>query len=358
MNREASGKMTTRKSRSGRLLDVIAPYDQVIVVTHDNPDPDAIAAGWAVLYLVERKLGKAGRLVGGGAIVRAENRHMVKLLRPPVELVRQVVCPENTAVILVDCAWGSENHLFTDHQIQPVAVLDHHRPLPHHRRRLPFQDVRHQVAASATIAACYLREQEVLPTSDLATALLYAVRTETRGSETYHSRLDRSIVLWLSERADFTRLAEIENAPLTQEYFSDLVLALQSTLVYRDTALCLLPRASGPEIVGEVADLLIRCEAIKRVLCGAVVQEDLVLSVRTAQDGEDATKLLHRTLEGIGKGGGHLHRAGGKIPGRGLGRDLSEVLRTELPERWLAASGATGTQGAYLIARREIVENL
>lgn len=358
MNWEVSDKLAPRKMRSQRLLDLVAPYEQVLVVTHDNPDPDAIAAGWAVLYLIDKKLGKPGRLIGGGAIIRAENRHMVKLLGAPIELVRGVTCPAKTAVILVDCAWGSENHLFNDHGIEPVAVLDHHHPLPHHRRRLPFQDVRHQVAASATIAACYLREQEVLPTSELATALLYAIRTETRGSETYHSRLDRSIVLWLSERADFTRLAEIENAPLSREYFSDLVLALQSTLIYEDTALCLLPRASGPEIVGEVADLLIRCEAIHRVLCGAIVQEDLVLSVRTSQGGEDATKLLCQTLDGIGKGGGHLHRAGGKIPGRGLGRDVGEVLRTELPDRWRAACGISGQRGTYLIARREIVENL
>ncbi|MEN6493191.1 MAG: DHH family phosphoesterase [Thermoguttaceae bacterium] len=358
MNWDVSDKVAPRKTRSQRLLDLVAPYEQVLVVTHDNPDPDAIAAGWAILYLVEKKLAKPGRLIGGGAIVRAENRHMVKLLGSPIELVRGVTCPANTAVILVDCAWGSENHLFNERGIEPVAVLDHHRPQPHHRHRLPFQDVRHQVAASATIAACYLREQEILPTSELATALLYAIRTETRGNETYHTRLDRSIVLWLSERADFPQLAEIENAPLTREYFSDLVLALQSTLIYEDTALCLLPRASGPEIVGEVADLLIRCEAIQRVLCGAVVQEDLVLSVRTAHGGEDATELLCRTLDGIGKGGGHLHRAGGKIPGRGLGRDVGEVLRTELPERWLAACGMSGQRGTYLIARREIVENL
>ncbi len=358
MKREASGEITPRKSRSQRLLEAVAPYEQVIVVTHDNPDPDAIATGWAVLSLIEKKLSKPGRLVGGGAIIRAENRHMVRLLAPPIELVREVACPANTAVILVDCAWGSENHLFTDHRVEPVAVLDHHRPLPHPRHGPRFRDVRHQVAASATIAACYLREQEVLPTSELATALLYAIRTETRGSETHHSRLDRSMVIWLSERADFTRLAEIDNAPMTHEYFSDLVLALQSTLVYHDTALCLLPRAHGTEIVGEVADLLIRGEVIQRVLCGAVVQGDLVLSVRTGQGGEDATKLLQRTLEGLGKGGGHLHRAGGKIPGRGLGRDLAEVLRTELPERWLTACGVRGMQGEYLIARREIVENL
>ena len=132
------------------------------------------------------------------------------------------------------------------------------------------------------------------------------------------------------------RLAEIENAPLSPEYFADLALALQGTFLYGDTALCLLPRASAPEIVGEVADLLIRCEGLNRVLCGAVVHDDLILSVRTERNGEDAAALIRHTLEGIGFGGGHPHRAGGKIPGLGRGREVMELLQDELLSRWLA----------------------
>ena len=67
---------------------------------------------------------------------------------------------------------------------------------------MPFRDVRPEMAASASIAANYLREQGIEPGEKLATAMVYAIRTETRGSETHYSRLDRLIVLWLTERAD------------------------------------------------------------------------------------------------------------------------------------------------------------
>ena len=346
-----------RTSRSERLLRILSDYGQALVVTHDNPDPDGIAAGWAVAWLVQKKLGKKARLIGGGDIVRAENRHMLKLLDPPIELVRTVDCPKNTAVILVDCGVGTHNHLLTGNGIEPVAVIDHH-DTARRRRRLPFRDVRPRVAAAASIAASYLREQGLTPSPELATAVLYAIRTETRGCETYHSRLDRSVLRWSTERADPSWLAEIEDAPLRLEYFGDLVLALQSTFLYDDTALCLLPRALGPEIVGEVADLLIRCEAIRRVLCGAVVHNDLLLSVRTQRDGEDAAELVRATLEGIGQGGGHGHRAGGKIPGAGRRETLADVYRDELRSRWLAACGANPDHRLHLVARREIVENL
>ena len=255
----------------------MASYGQVLVVAHDNPDPDAVAAGWAIVRLIEEKLNKPARLLGGGDIIRAENRHMVRLLGPPIELVDDLAPPDDAAVVLVDCQSGNQNHVFGGGVVEPVAVIDHH-PSRYRNQRLEFRDIRPNVAATASIAACYLREQQVEPGSKLATALLFAIRTETRGSETHYSRIDRSVLLWLTERSDPSLLAEIESAPLSSAYYGDLILALQSTFLYGDVALCLLPRAAGPEIVGEVADLLIRCESVWRVLCGAVVHGDLILS--------------------------------------------------------------------------------
>ena len=44
--------------RSDRLLRVLADYEQVVVVTHDTPDPEAIAAEWAIHSLVHERLKK------------------------------------------------------------------------------------------------------------------------------------------------------------------------------------------------------------------------------------------------------------------------------------------------------------
>ena len=136
------------------------------------------------------------------------------------------------------------------------------------------------------------------------------------------------------------------------------MLAIQSTLVYDDAALCFLPRASGAEIVGEVADLLIRCETVHRVLCAAIVGQDLLLSTRTEKDRGNATELLTRTLDGRGGAGGHTHRAGGKIPGVGQGAKTIEELHGWFRGPWLEACNIERKRGTRLIARREIVEHL
>ena len=186
---------------SQRLLNVLADFEQYLVVMHDNPDPDVIAAGWSLLTLLEERFHKPVRLVGSGAIVRAENRHMVEILNPPIELVSEITADNSTATILVDCGLGTTNHLVTRAAIEPVAVIDHHK-YGNGVCHIPFQDIRTNAAAAASIAASYLREQHIDPGMKLATAILYGIRTETRGSETAHSALDRSIVRWLTGIAD------------------------------------------------------------------------------------------------------------------------------------------------------------
>jgi nanoRNase/pAp phosphatase (c-di-AMP/oligoRNAs hydrolase) len=299
---------------------------------------------------------KKVRLVGGGAILRAENRHMVKLLEPPLELVNDLAVQPGTAVVLVDCGVKAENYLNLKGQATIVAAIDHHQSSARHV--LPFEDIRPSVAASATIAASYLRQQQLLPNTMLATALLYALRTETRGCQTYYSGTDRAILLWLTRLADPQLLAEIEDAPLPLAYYSDLALALQNVFTYDGVAFCLLPQAQCAEIVGEVADLLIRCEPTHRVFCGAVVDDDIVVSVRTDAQGGNATELLRRTLAGLGRSGGHSNRAGGKISGQCSGDRFSEGLPEELRRRWLEACGVERQRGTRLVPRREIVKHL
>lgn len=345
------------KSNSQRLLEVLDDYQQILVVMHDNPDPDAIASGWGVEVLVRERLKKPVRVIGGGAIVRAENRHMVELLRPPIELVDEVCIDDQTATVLVDCGVEATNHLLTRHGIMPVGIIDHHTN-GKKSLALPFTDIRTDVAASATITASYLREQGIDPGPKLATAMLYAVRTETCGYETHFSSLDREILTWLTGFGEPEVLAEIANAPLTRGYFADLLLALQRTFLYGEVAICFLPRAGGAEIVGEVADMLVRCHGVRSVLCAAIIDDDLLISTRTERDSDSAVLLLQKSLEGLGGAGGHLHRAGGKISGIDRGARAEEELFDQLRSRWLAACNVTRKRGSRLIAKREIVQNL
>ena len=80
--------------------------------------------------------------------------------------------------------------------------------------------------------------------------------------------------------------------------------------------------------------MLIRCEEVKRVLCATVIDDALLVSVRTSEDDEDAGQLAQKVLDGLGHGGGHAHRAGGKIADVTSGPGVEAVER-ELRSRWV-----------------------
>jgi nanoRNase/pAp phosphatase (c-di-AMP/oligoRNAs hydrolase) len=347
--------MRTRTRRSERLLRALAGRS-VAIVTHDNPDPDAIASGWALLVLLRKMQGQPARLLGRGAIVRAENLHMLRLLHPPLELVEELP-DDQTAIVLVDCLPTGTNQPLDRSFVRPVAVVDHHE-LNGDRFRVAYRDLRPRVAATASIAAGYLREQGIEPERDLATALLFAIRTELFGHQVSLTRTDRGVLSWLSGLADYGKLAEIEAAPLSRAYFSDLLLAMENVFIYEDTSLCFLPQASGAEIVGEVADLLVRCEGIERVLCGAVAEDDLILSARSTVRGGNVLTPLRATLSGLGHCGGHRQRAGGKIAGVRRDGGAPETLYETLRERWLAACKVDQQRGSRLVRKQAILEHL
>jgi nanoRNase/pAp phosphatase (c-di-AMP/oligoRNAs hydrolase) len=321
--------------RSDCFLEILSPFDNIVIVTHDVPDPDAIAAGWALSWLLEKKLGKRPKLVGRGPVIRAENKFMIKLFHPPLLLIDRFVFQDH-AVVLVDCVPTASNHLLNKTGIQVDAVIDHHQR-DNHQCRARYQDIRSHVAATAGIAAGYLIEQNMEPFTELATALLYAIRTETQGERGLLSDIDRQVISWLGERADHAQIAAIEKAPLPRDYYVDLLFAIENTQLYENVGICFLPHAAGGELVGEIADFLIRCNDLSAVLCGAVVGDALVLSARTARGGANAAELLQHCLKSPGDSGGHEHRAGGKIPLRDNEAAVIRDLQSLLKQRWLQA---------------------
>ena len=344
----AANKTSGQFPSSTRFLATISRYRDALIVAHDNPDPDAVATGWAIKRLIETCTNMPATLIAGGQITRAENRHMVESIEAPIVLVDVPQADTSTAIILVDCGVDATHHLARQLKRAPTAVIDHH--CSGSSADVEYVDIRPEVAASASIAASYLQEQGVTPSAKLATALLYALKTETRGGEHHFTNLDREMLTWLTKFADPAVLSKIEDAPLTREYYRDMALAMDTASIYGDTAICMLPRAEGPEIVGEVADFLIRCEGVTSVLCAAAIEADVLISARTIECERNATELLQAVLEGLGKGGGHQHRAGGKIPDIGRNRGVPDDLVEELMTRWLTATHCETFTAVPLIA--------
>lgn len=70
----------------------------------------------------------------------------------------------------------------------------------------------------------------------------------------------------------------------------------------------------NPDMIGEVADLLLRYEGVDWSMCYGFHGRKILLSLRTQDTRRHAGKVAGQIVQGIGTGGGHAAMAGGQIP--------------------------------------------
>ncbi|MBD3337403.1 MAG: phosphoesterase, partial [Candidatus Eisenbacteria bacterium] len=203
---------------------------RILVLTHDNPDPDALASAWALRRVFQRMGCRNVQTAYSGIVGRAENRFMIDILRIPIEPAADKHWERADTVALVDCQPGAGNVSLPRKAPAVRFVLDHH-PLRQTTRRIDYYDVRPEVGATATMAAEYLERVGVRLDRRLATALFHAIRTETQNLGREASRTDARQFSRLFPLVDNQALSRIEMAPIPRAYFSMMNHAINGTRI-------------------------------------------------------------------------------------------------------------------------------
>ena len=100
-----------------------------LVLTHDNPDPDALASAQILARILRQAFRQTVTVAYGGIIGRAENRELVKSLRLPFSHVRHLSFRKYRRFALVDTQPRSGNNQLPS-RIVPDVVIDHHPVRP------------------------------------------------------------------------------------------------------------------------------------------------------------------------------------------------------------------------------------
>jgi nanoRNase/pAp phosphatase (c-di-AMP/oligoRNAs hydrolase) len=314
-----------RQHRSERLLATVAPFARAVLVSHINPDPDALASMLGIQALLEHRFpDKPVVLTVDGMIARAENRAMVDLLKIPLVPIASVIMGPETAIIMVDTQPRTGRR--ANEADTPHLVIDHHET-GGDLKGVRFRDVRDQMGATSTMVTGYLLEQGVAVSSRLATALLYGIESETSGYPREASSLDDGALVWLFPRADKDLLAQIRNPKLPQSHFATFQHALGNAFLYHDVVVSWCGRVTQPDIIAELADFFIRFDQVNWALTVGLFDRQLKLSARVAHLNGHSGEILREVVNGLGNAGGHDKRAGGAIP---LDDDRPETIDTIL----------------------------
>src|SRR5438270_10761632 len=89
------------RTKLERLLRVAKGRHAALILTHDNPDPDSLAAACALKEILEQRAHVPTRVAYGGIIGRAANLAFAKVLRAPVVPVAQAGLGESDVIGLV-----------------------------------------------------------------------------------------------------------------------------------------------------------------------------------------------------------------------------------------------------------------
>lgn len=302
-----------------------------LVLTHDNPDPDAIAAAAALAMLLRERFGRDVTTAYGGLIGRAENREMVRVLRIRMSHVRHLKWEHYRRVALVDTQPQTGNNQLPA-GIIPDLIFDHH-PVRARSRKSPFFDIRPEYGATATMMAEYLQCAEVELGRDLATALIYAIRTETQDFGREFVSADKSLHDQLLPNVDNRALGRIQAPRLPLSYFQTVHSALEALEGVGSLIVSHLGDVAQPDIVPEIADSLVRIEGRTWAFCTGRYGDRLYLSLRTTNARADAGSLMRRLVGTRGKGGGHGMAAGGWVKLDGPTASDRESLQQLLTRR-------------------------
>jgi len=316
-----------------KLRELKAQSDSLLILMHDNPDPDSIASATA-LSVIAGTLGFKTLIAYGGEITHHENRAFVNLLgvdlrrisRGSYELKRYPI------IALVDCQPnGNLTTLEQEDYGRVKIVIDHHQILQHLMDLLPddaFVDIRPEVNASASILAEYFRMLNLTLTPRLATALFYGIYTDTKKFSKL-SHVDLKAIEFLAGNVDYELLDKIEHPDISTETAEILARAILNRRIYKNVLISNVGFITNRDAIAESADFLLRLEGITTVLVFGIVDDRIEMSARTRDVRVNIGAALREAFGDIGSGGGHAQSGGARIP-LGLfklAKDKNSLLR-------------------------------
>jgi nanoRNase/pAp phosphatase (c-di-AMP/oligoRNAs hydrolase) len=304
-----------------RLLAVAKTKKRALVLTHDNPDPDAVASAVGLAWLLRECAGIKAQAAYGGIIGRAENKAMLKVLNLDLEPVAKLRGTHDL-LCLVDTQPEVGNYsaptLGIDDDVAKVAI-DHHPARPA-SALCAFQDVGGPTGATSTLICQYLRAAGLVPSAQLATALFYGIKSDTRDLGREVDPADLESYAWLFPYYDKTALSQIEHPTVPAPYFAAYHLAYERARLHGGGRAVVVDMGQVyvPEIVPEVAEKLVSLEGLRWSVATGAFLDELYLSLRLNDKRFNAGKLVRQVCAPFGgSAGGHGAMAGARIPLRG-----------------------------------------
>ena len=336
---------------AGRKFErTIADLEEVAILMHPNPDPDAMSAALGVAHIADG-VDTDATLYYPGQIRHQENRAFRTVLEMEATNVSSSAELEGE-VILVD--HNEPRGLQAAERITPYAVVDHH---PGGGIGTAYTDVRTEYGACATIIAEYFQDlgfepddaedgssdpERRLP-ANIATGLMYGIQSDTNNLTKGCSSAEFSASAYLYGAVDGNLLDRVANPSADAEVLDTKAKAITGRDLRSPFAIADVGSVSNLDAIPQAADELLGLEGVEAVVVFGDDDdsETIHVSGRSRDDRVHMGEALESVVDDIpmAQAGGHARMGGGQlsIPHmKGL-REDSGLTREEFKDRVFSA---------------------
>ena len=276
----------------------LADADRVLIMLHNDPDPDAMASGLALRNILRRT--KTTAIIGAiQGVTRPENLRMVNLLDIHVETITPESLKEFDRIAMVDV----QPHYFGGLIDRVDLVIDHHPEQTGYTA--VYADIRPDYGSTSTILTEHLRAVDVNISERTATALLYAIKSDTLFFNRQTNRVDLEAFSFLYPLADAAMIRKMEGAEITLERLEYVLNAYRGGTLIDQVFCAFLGQTPREDFIPYVADFFLQVEDVKWTIIAGVVNDLLVVSVRNLGYTKNAGEFVRRYFADLGSAGGH-----------------------------------------------------
>lgn len=290
-----------------RLLEIVDPDDALGILI--DADPDAIASAMALKRIFWRKA-KRVSIFHINTIRRADNLAMIELLKIELQHVKHLDRANFTKWAVVD-SQPHHNKFYDDMAID--IIVDHHPAVAQYQTR--FVDVMENYGAASSLMTEYLRAARIRPSTKLATALFYGIKTDTDNFVRASTPNDINAFRYLYRFANINIIKKVESSEMTRKMLANFKLAMDRLTLWKDMAYIHMGQVDHADTLVMIADFFMKFAEASWSIVSGMVDRKLIVIFRNAGLRGDAGKAAKRLLGELdGVAGGHRAAARAEIP--------------------------------------------
>jgi nanoRNase/pAp phosphatase (c-di-AMP/oligoRNAs hydrolase) len=189
-------------------------------------------------------------------------------------------------------------------------VIDHH---PAEDIDARFVDHREELGAAATILTEYVRTLDIDLDTDLATALTFAIRSDTLDFLRGATREEYDAAGYLHEYADQEMLRQLSTPSVSGGTLDSISAAIDNRTINGAVLISHVGRTTERDALPQAVDYLVRLEGVQTAIVFGLVNDAIHISARSPDARVNVGNILNEAFEDVGSGGGHHDVAGGEI---------------------------------------------